>query len=151
MILLNTKLLKTLFLCLITLPLFSCGGAEEPYTKQTFHVKGKIAIDGKEPGSSVKVSCHNKGEVDTKHPTISGCKTADDGTFEIATYTSGDEMPEGEYVLTFLWGKYNAISRSYGGTDKLKKRYSDPKKSEIIFTVEAGKPTDLGVIELTTK
>ncbi|WP_298862867.1 hypothetical protein [uncultured Gimesia sp.] len=147
----KTKLAKTLFLGLVTLLLFSCGGAEEPYTKQTFPVTGKITIDGTEPGSPVKVSCHNKGEIDTEHPTISGCQTADDGTFEISTYTSGDGMPEGEYVLTFLWGKYNAISRSYGGSDKLKKRYRDPKKSEISFIVEEGKPTDLGTIELTTK
>ncbi len=44
----------------------------------------------------------------------------------------------------------DVISRSYGGPDKLKKRYSKPEKSEITF-VEPGKPVDLGVIELTTK
>jgi len=45
----------------------------------------------------------------------------------------------------------NMLSRSYGGPDKLNKRYTNPEKSEIKFTVEPGKPVDLGVIELTTK
>ncbi len=74
---------------------FSCGSAEEPYTKETFPVTGKVTVDGKEPGSPIKVMCHKQDEIDTEHPTISGCQTANDGSFEIATYT-GDGMPEGK-------------------------------------------------------
>ncbi|QDT89407.1 hypothetical protein [Gimesia algae] len=145
------KLLNLLCFTLLPMTSFSCGSAEEPYTKETFPVTGKVTVDGKEPGSPIKVMCHKQDEIDTEHPTISGCQTANDGSFEIATYTTGDGMPEGKYALTFLWGKMDVISRSYGGPDKLKKRYSKPEKSEITFTVEPGKPVDLGVIELTTK
>lgn len=146
------KLLNPLALSFLVITLLSaCGSAEVPYSKETFPVKGKISIDGKPPGSPVQVMCHPKDEIDNEHPTVSGSTTADDGSFEISTYTSGDGMPEGNYALTFTWQKFNAFSRSYGGPDKLKKRYSKPEKSEITFTVEPGKPVDLGIIELTTK
>ncbi|HAH47385.1 hypothetical protein [Gimesia sp.] len=145
------KLLNILCATLFPLMFSACGSVEEPHTKETFPVTGKITVDGQEPGSPIKITCHKLDEIDTEHPTISGSQTANDGTFEISTYTSGDGMPEGEYALTFLWGKMNMMSRSYGGPDKLKKRYTNPEKSEIKFTVEPGKPVDLGVIELTTK
>lgn len=145
------KLLKKLSLCLTILILFSCNRAEEPYSKKTFPVKGKITVDGKEPGSPVQVKCHNVGKIDTKHPTASGCKTANDGSFEISTYTTGDGIPEGDYTLTFQWKKYNSMSRGYSGPDKLKKRYDKAENSTIKFSVIDGKSTDLGVIDLTTK
>ncbi len=145
------KLLKILSLCWITFPLLSCSSVEEPYTKKTFPVKGQITVDGKEPGSTVQVMCHNLGEADTKHPTISGSKTDDDGSFELSTYTTGDGIPVGDYTLTFQWKKYNSMSRGYSGPDKLKKRYDKPENSKIKFSVVEGEPTDLGVIELTTK
>lgn len=145
------KLLNLFTLTVTLLSLSGCGGAEEPFTKETFPVKGKITIDGNPPGSPVQVNCHPLGEIDKEHPTVSGCNTTEDGAFEISTYTSGDGMPEGDYALTFAWQKFNTFSRSFGGPDKLKKRYSNPKKSEITFSVKPGEPVDLGVIELKTK
>ncbi|TXT37809.1 MAG: Uncharacterized protein FD138_560, partial [Planctomycetota bacterium] len=58
---------------------------------------------------------------------------------------------EGDYALTFLWGEFNVISRSYGGPDKLKDRYKSPQESKVKFTAKKGTPLDLGKIELTTK
>ena len=72
-------------------------------------------------------------------------------TIEIATYEASDGVPEGEYVLTFMWGKINLISGGYGGPDKLNGRYTDPETSEVKVTVKAGEATELGTIELTTK
>lgn len=43
------------------------------------------------------------------------------------------------------------FTMQYGGPDKLKDKYSDPKKSECKVTVEKGKPADMGQIDLTTK
>lgn len=108
-------------------------------------------VDGKEPGSPIQIACHNTGEIDTAHPTISGSISKNDGTFEISTYTTGDGIPPGDYTLTFVWKKYNLMSRGYSGPDKLKKRYDKPEKSKTKFSVTEGEPTDLGAIELTTK
>ena len=109
-------------------------------------------IDGDEPGSAVKIDCIPISQVDSDpaHFSMSATMTQPDGSFEISTYQSGDGVPDGEYVLTIVWGKLNVMSRSYDGPDKLKDRYSDAKKSQIKFTVE-GQPVDLGDIELTTK
>jgi hypothetical protein len=145
------KLLNLITLTFTLYSLSGCGGAEEPFTKETFPVKGKITVDGTPPDSPIQIMCHPQGQIDTTHPTISKSETTDGGNFEISTYTSGDGMPEGEYALTFVWQKFNTFSRGFQGPDKLKKRYSDPKKSEITFSVKPGEPVDLGVIELTTK
>ncbi|WP_373653144.1 hypothetical protein [Schlesneria sp. DSM 10557] len=132
--------------------LFGCRGNRVPYRKPTSKVTGRLVIDGDEPGSQVKIDCVPISEVDTDpaHFSVSSTMTQPDGSFEISTYQSGDGVPDGDYVLTITWGTLNLMSRSYGGPDKLKGRYSDPKKSEIKFTVE-GSPVDLGDIELTTK
>jgi hypothetical protein len=89
--------------------------------------------------------------MDAAMPTVSSAFTGQDGGFSISTYESGDGVPAGDYVLTFMWGQKEAFSGGYGGPDKLSNRYTDPKKSPVRFTVEAGKPTDLGRIDLTTK
>jgi hypothetical protein len=53
-------------------------------------------------------------------------------------------------VLTFLWGSINPMTMAYGDPDKLNGRYTDPKKSTQKVTI-AGKPVDLGTIELSSK
>lgn len=129
-----------------------CRRTQAPYRKPTSKVTGKLVIDGKEPGSAVKVDCLpiSQTDSDPSHYSISSTMTQPDGSFEISTYQSGDGVPDGEYVLVVMWGTLNVLSRSYSGPDKLKGRYSDAKKSEIKFSVE-GQPVDLGDIELTTK
>ncbi len=129
--------------------IFGCG-KKGPPMKKTYKVTGKVLVDGKEPGSSIQLECHSTGEIDHKMHTFSQSNTKDDGTFEIATYTAGDGVPAGEYKLTFAWQEFNLMSRSFGGPDKLKKRYSNPEKAEIKFSV-VDKPVDLGEIKLTTK
>jgi hypothetical protein len=129
-----------------------CSGEEEPYRKPTSVVTGQVFVDG-EPvpvESPLKVECHPVDGIDTEHPTFSSSLTGEDGKFSISTYESGDGVPPGEYVLTFMWGKMNLMSPSYGGPDKLKGKYTDPAKSEHVLTVVEGLPTDLGRIDLTT-
>ena len=133
--------------------ILSCSsGVEEPFTKTTVPVIGKVTVDGQEPGGSIQIKCFNKGETDQEHPTVSGGFTKKDGSFELSTYTTGDGLPVGDYTLTFVWKKLDLMTRSYGGPDKLKKRYDDPKKSKIEVSVkESEAPIDMGVIELKTK
>lgn len=123
---------------------------KNPNWKQTFKVTGKVTVDGQPPMSPIQIVCHDITGIDKQKPSVSQCDTADDGTFEIATYTKGDGVPVGEYKLTFTWQEFSLMSRGYSGPDKLKKRYSDPAKSEIKFSV-VDKPVKLDNIELTTK
>ncbi len=98
----------------------------------------------------MSIQCINVAGMDVEQPTISRALTDEEGKFEISTYESSDGVPEGDYVLTFTWGDYNAISRSYG-PDKFKGKYADPEKSEHKFSVVSGEPTEIERIDLKTK
>ncbi len=141
---------------LLLVPL-GCGSEPGPERKPTFKVHGKVTVDGKTPDSPIQVHCHLLSEPDPNQTTVTAAQTDNDGHFELSTYESGDGVPAGEYALTFEWKQLNLVSMSYGGPDKLNKRYNDPEKSEIRFTVkepaegEEAQPIDLGTIELTTK
>ena len=133
-------------MCLL---LCSCSDGP-PDGKETSPVTGEVYVDG-QPAAQLQVTCHDVNGLDTEAPTLSSAMTDAEGKFAISTYRSGDGLPEGEYALTFMWGKLNLISKSYGGPDKLKGRYGNPQASEHRVTVEAGEPNDLGRIELSTK
>jgi hypothetical protein len=126
----------------------SCARRER-FRKETFPVRGEVHVDGK-PAASVAVRCHDVAGIDAERPTVSMAITQESGEFEIATYEPGDGVPQGEYVLTFLWGQRNLVTNSYDGPDKLDGRYLDPGKSKVRFRVETEQPTDLGRIELST-
>jgi hypothetical protein len=134
----------------VLLLLFCSCGKEDSSRKQTFPVKGEVYVDGS-PAESLQVTCHDVEGLDRENPTHSSAFTDKEGKFEISTYESADGVPEGEYKLTFVWGKMNMVSMTYGGPDKLNGRYADPAASQHPVTVEKGKRTDLGRIELTTK
>ncbi|HET6425582.1 MAG TPA: hypothetical protein VFG20_17970 [Planctomycetaceae bacterium] len=134
---------------------FSCGwilgcAKEGPPRKRTFKVTGVLTVDGQPPNSPLQIQCHDLAGLDKEMPTLPQAVSQPDGKFEISTYEKGDGIPIGEYVLTVAWHQFNAISMSYGGPDKLNKRYSDAKESTIKFSV-IDKPVDLGEIKLTTK
>ena len=133
-------------LCLL---LCSCG-EKMPDRKETFPVTGEVYVDGR-PAAQLQIACHDVKGIDAAAPTVSSAMTGPDGKFAISTYQSADGVPAGEYLLTFTWGTFNMISKSYGGPDKLNGRYADHQKSGHRFKVESGKPTDLGRIELSTK
>jgi hypothetical protein len=132
------------------LHLAGCGGSDQPYRKPTVPVTGQVLVDGQPPSSPIKVMCHDEKGMDQEHPSVSWCMTGDDGKFALSTYEAGDGVPPGSYVLTFEWGQLNMFSMQYGGPDKLKGRYSDPKQSQVRVTA-GEEPVDLGRIELTTK
>jgi hypothetical protein len=141
-----TRLAVPVIFCLF---ICSCGGDDQS-RKETFAVQGEVFVDG-QPAEQVAIRCIDVAGIDKEAPTTSAAFTDEDGKFEISTYESADGVPEGEYVLTFEWGQWNAVSGAYGGPDKLKNRYKDPRKSQTRFKVEKGKPTDLGRIELSSK
>lgn len=144
-------LLRRFSLCGLFLLLSSCGEETDPNRKTTFPVTGRVTVDGVAPSSPLTITCHDLDGIDQTNPTFSKCHTGEDGAFSMNTYETGDGVPEGKYALTFEWGQWNGISNSYGGPDKLKKRYDDPKTSKVQFEVDGSGPVDLGTIALTTK
>jgi len=136
-------------LAVLCLWLSSCG-ERTPDRKETFPVTGEVYVDG-QPAAQLQIACHDVKGIDAAVPTVSSAMTGPDGKFAISTYQSADGVPEGEYLLTFTWGTFNMITKSYGGPDKLNGRYADQQKSPHRFKVEPGKPTELGRIELSTK
>jgi len=141
---------KQAALVVVLCVLFSACASDEESRKETYPVTGEVYVDGS-PAAQVSVKCHNVAGLDAENPTLSSAFTDENGKFEISTYESADGVPAGNYVLTFMWGKWNQISMTYGGPDKLNDRYTDPKDSQFKVTVEDGKPTEVPKIELTTK
>lgn len=131
--------------------LSGCSKTPQPYRKVVVPVKGRVTVDGRPPSSPVKIDCHNTGKLDNEHPTVTGCVTGENGVFALSTYVTGDGVPVGDYALTYVWGDFNLISMSYGGKDKLNKRYSKPDDSITKFNAKEGAAIDLGEIALTTK
>lgn len=131
----------------------SCSDSNLPAPnnpKPVFPVTGIVVIDG-QPAADVKVQCVPFDGVDKENPTSSMAFTNERGEFRILTYYDGDGAPEGEFALTFLWGKRQFVDGKYAGPDKLNGRYSDPKASEVRFVVLPGRITELEEIQLTTE
>lgn len=121
------------------------------YAKPTTKVSGKVTVDGAAPGSPIVIKCHPVGGLDAEHPSVTQALTDPDGAFHFSTYQDGDGVPQGDYAITFFWGKYNAISAGFVGPDRLKNRYVKPDKTPIKLSVSDDKPIDMGTIALTTK
>lgn len=140
-------------LVVITSAFTGCSQEVEGFRKETSEVTGQVFVDGAPVPATepLMVECHNVAGFDQENPTVSSGLTGEEGKFTINTYAAGDGLPAGDYVLTFMWGKMNLISATYGGPDKLKGKYADKQSSTFKLTVVDGEPNDLGKIELTTK
>lgn len=156
---------------LLTLLVLGCGpGAPKPKNaKAVFPVKGIVKIDG-EPKANVnvfftKVTNPNELPTDPTMPTTtppSGVTDAE-GKFVCSTYTMGDGLPDGDYVVTFFWTGLPPTLGFGGNQDdappmskdgaKISSKYSVPSSPNAIkFTVKNQKePQDVGVWDLTTK
>jgi hypothetical protein len=99
----------------------------------------------------VQIELHDPNAATDKMFSHSMAYTEGDGKFSFTTYELGDGVPVGDYTVLIYWGEMNMVSKQYGGPDKLKNKYRDPTKSPIKLKVEAGKPVDMGRVELKTK
>ena len=142
--------------CLLFVCLFAagCGKPANPNDKPVFPVTGTVMVDG-QPADGLRIDLHDVSiEPNPNNPianfTSSSAMTDKDGKFQVSTYNYGDGAPDGEYELTFLWGRINPHSMQYGGPDKLKGKFDARGEYSERLTV-AGQAVDLGVIELSTK
>ena len=146
----STRDLCSIMTCIAICSLLLLGCKENNNRKPTFPVTGTVHVDGM-PVEGIRVEIQDVKGLDPKQPTYSSAFTDAAGKFALSTYENGDGVPEGEYALTYMWGKLNVMSMAYGGPDKLNNKYSDAKNTPFKIKVEAGKPTDLGVVDLKTK
>jgi hypothetical protein len=115
---------------------------------EVFPVTGSIKVDGQNPaGARLTLNPVNPAGEEVVVPTA-GVKA--DGSFTVTSYQSDDGAPPGEYVITVRWNKYDEKIGG-AGPNVLPELYADPKTSPIKVTVNAGGPTTLEPITLTTK
>ncbi|HLJ12600.1 MAG TPA: hypothetical protein VKU82_15505 [Planctomycetaceae bacterium] len=142
--------IRPVIMAAAVLSLSSCGKNAEPPHRETFPVTGEVEVDGS-PAADVAVTFTDVKGFDAKNPILSSAYTDKEGKFKISTFKEGDGVPEGEYVLTFEWCARNAFTGVYGGPDKFKGRYNDPKISPFKVTVKKGVPNEHLKIGLVTK
>jgi hypothetical protein len=141
----------------------------EEYFKDTPGVKrapvgklsGHVSVDGQPPGKRGRVYVILS---DPDHPAKSGAappiftKCEEDGKFEFTTYATGDGVPYGKYVITFvslhrggptgrgLGSRAPSFTQQFVGPDALNNLYNDPEKNKadqtFLVKVEAPGRTD---------
>lgn len=141
------QLARWIAIVLVGLASASCDRLSEP---RTARVVGRILVN-RQPAAELAVLAHELRRLEQGQPPIATTCTARDGVFTLASDASEEGLPEGEYVLTFLWGQRHPATAAYRGPDKLQSRYADPRTTPIRLSVESGKPIDLGLIELSTE
>lgn len=140
---------------LATVTMLSCVlaiGCSDPYAneKECYKIVGTITVDGK-PVSGIQLMLHSSAGVDQKQPAFPQGQTNAEGKVTFSTYAEGDGAPAGEYKMTASLQDFNPMSRGFTGPDKLKKKYSDPAKTELTIKVTNKAPNDIGTIDLKTK
>jgi hypothetical protein len=123
----------------------------DAYLKQTGHTRaevfplaGKVTIDG-QPARYVKPLRLVVMLYDASKPNLPAfrrpCRECNaDGEFSFNTYTQGDGLPPGNYVVTFA--VLNVTMQGLKGPDQLKNLYNDPERNarNPAFKIDHGPP-----------
>lgn len=122
--------------CMIFLPLFSLGCAEEkPDLPERQPTHGTISYNGEVPNGAVIQLCPLLIEkVDWRTVKPAG-RVGADGKFSINTYELNDGAVAGEYVVTVLWTGENP---EVPVPDLFKGRYSNPGNPVMKVTIREG-------------
>jgi hypothetical protein len=127
---------------LVWLP--ACGG---PHRKIVYPTHGKVLVNGK-PAVDAFVHFTPVNPSDPEPSNAYG-QVDETGSFAVSTYVSGDGVAAGEYILTLEWPERSGILKNdFGGPDRLKGRYKDPKNSKFRFTVEKKSLNEVPAFEL---
>jgi hypothetical protein len=122
----------------------ACGG---PHRKTVYPTHGKVLVNGKPAADAfVHFTPVNPGDPE---PANAYGQVDETGSFAASTYVSGDGVAAGEYILTLEWPERSGILKNdFGGPDRLKGRYKDPKTSKFRFTVEKKSLNEVPAFEL---
>jgi hypothetical protein len=115
---------------------------------ETFPVTGSLSVDGKPAPGATLVLHPVKIEGETLGAAPSA-RVKDDGSFTVSSYGADDGAPAGEYTVTVSWYKVN--DEGGPGPNVLPPLYASPTTSPIKVTINAGAPTTLEPITITSK
>ena len=135
----------------------SSDGPQPEDPKAVVPLVGVVYCDG-EPVEMLGVLCIPADQVkDEEIDVDSSCESSGitdaNGKFAVSTYFSGDGAPPGDYVLVFRRpsGKFFSDKLDSKALQAFSRKYGNSSKSEFKVTLEAGKPVDMGKLELTSK
>jgi len=158
------RLVPGLILCQLALICGCKGDAPPPVEKKpVFPVSGIVHIDGK-PVANVNLFLSPQDAAPSDQTTIytasANAVTDEAGKFSFGTYAAGDGLPVGNYVISFYWDGGVVIPmirdnddppKLTPAADSFNRKYGTPANSKQQFTVEDGKPVDLGVLDLKSR
>ena len=124
-----------------------CNSHKGPWEdRDVFPVEGQVLVKGK-AAKDVEVTFHPTDSDQQSRP--HGVTDAE-GKFRMRTNRDGDGAPAGEYVVTLYWPKLSdkpLADEARAPSDRLGRRFLDPKKSSLRATVGEG-PTVLPAFEI---
>lgn len=125
----------------VVLGLLLCGCGGGPELPICYPVSGRVLVNGK-PVVRAMVSFHPHVPQPNGKTYGGSTFTDDDGAFRLTTFTAGDGVPAGEYVVTISakWESRNGLD--VGVPDLFGGKYSTPAKSPLKVTV-VDKPVEL--------
>ena len=142
-----------------------CGSGIKPPPEPTGYrdkigaaipLTGQVSLDGTS-SQKVIVSAMNEQNLPMykQQKEIGGLATGaavkPDGSFSFTTFENGDGLPAGNYIVLFRLPPRDDRGGSDPKTDAFNRKYGNPETSKYKATLEAGKPVDLGKVELSTK
>lgn len=121
---------------LLSISLIGCAEAK-PERAAVFPAKGTITFKG-EPTHGAILALHPKTQLPAGAPSPRA-NVAQDGSFAVSTYDSGDGAPEGEYVVTVTWNKLIKNGADVRlGPNVIPPKYGDPKTSDLVVKIASG-------------
>lgn len=147
---------------IVTACLLGCGsGVKAPPEPAGYRDKigaaipltGKVSLDGS-PSQKVIVSAMNETNLPMykQQKEIGGLATGaavkPDGSFSFTTFENGDGLPAGNYIVLFRLPTRDERGKPDAKIEAFNNKYGNPETSKVKATLEAGKPIDLGKIDL---
>lgn len=124
-----------------------CGNASSNLPT-CYPVSGKVLIDGK-PAVRATVVFHPQAPWDDGKLYGGQTLTGDNGDFRLTTFSAGDGVPTGEYIVTIIAPWVSKNGQDVAVPDLLNQRYATPDKSPLKVQVEQS-PLELPPFELTS-
>lgn len=118
-----------------------CFGKKWQATLQPAH--GTCLVNGLPATSAIVLLFPKSGNIDVRESKPWGV-VDDKGEYRLSTYQSGDGIPIGDYDVTLVWLADRSQPKS---ADRLRDRYSDPKKPLMSISIQEGENT-LPLIDL---
>src|SRR5262245_50879289 len=112
---------------LTVVALASCGGGKYP---KVYPVKGKILVNGA-PAKECQIYFRRTSAGGPASPVTPNALTAENGEFQLTTYTPDDGAPEGEYAVTIEWRDRSGLAQmEFDGPDQLGGAYATVEKTK---------------------